>query len=550
MAELLALAAAALFAWNGMTTQFPAEYWDLLNGEYTQLSLSHALHLETRLEKGRNPKNIGLAYHPGVPFYLASWLAMRIGAMDYPAGEDMLAYTVERPEAFWAARQKMAAAVAISGLLLLWLFLRPYGLAPACVGLALYFRFNLSWFIGLTELSNETFALPFMALFFMVLRYLLGRQKLDHGGAFLLGAIAGAGYSIKLPYGIVFFAGLAALVVFHWRAKRAPDSPAPLKHLMAYLLGAAAVIFLIMPVMIGFGNFWTLMGNHIRVITHSGYYGAGHLGPPDTGILQSNLGEIYGVYPDAFFVIGLFLAVGAAYLALRPPADSGDMAMALGLGLSVFTLLFSVIKHYQAHYVMMVAACAALAGGFLLHVIIKHGKANIRGYALDGTALVLLVALGFSGYQGASISREGFAGRITNAKADLKIVKAKPLGAKDLITWVHGAGGKPMIIIETLDWAGLLMDPRFDAIRRGLLENREISTLSGLYLRDKSMDYQIRYIISPKLYFKPRGNLALQGPMCLPYEKDDMITPLSTVVIIEKARPVPAAVYLDLSRCP
>src|SRR3954452_13470039 len=63
-----------------LAATYPGSFW--LGNDYEPLGLADALNLAYRLGDGKMYMATGMAYHPGVPFYLMSWLALALAG--YP----------------------------------------------------------------------------------------------------------------------------------------------------------------------------------------------------------------------------------------------------------------------------------------------------------------------------------------------------------------------------------------------------------------------------------------------------------------------------------
>src|SRR6267143_5770041 len=63
-----------------LAVSYPSSFWSVT--DYETLGLADALNLAYRLADWQMYKAVGISYHPGVPFYLLSWLGLALAG--YP----------------------------------------------------------------------------------------------------------------------------------------------------------------------------------------------------------------------------------------------------------------------------------------------------------------------------------------------------------------------------------------------------------------------------------------------------------------------------------
>jgi hypothetical protein len=98
----LLLAIGLLATWLTICLVWPVQFW-AANNDYVYLSLAHAIHFQTSLHQNVE-SDYGLLSHPGVPFYFASWLALRVAALS-DSGGDIVRSVLSHPDHFfWATR--------------------------------------------------------------------------------------------------------------------------------------------------------------------------------------------------------------------------------------------------------------------------------------------------------------------------------------------------------------------------------------------------------------------------------------------------------------
>ena len=124
------------------------------------LSLAHAIHLEASLRGEAVGADAGLVGHPGVPFYIVSWLALRaanvFGARGAEAS-DVLASA----EGFFLASRIAAGVITAAGIAAFWRLSTSLTGPWRLVALLSFFA-GSAWSLryGVSVLGNETFAFP------------------------------------------------------------------------------------------------------------------------------------------------------------------------------------------------------------------------------------------------------------------------------------------------------------------------------------------------------------------------------------------------------
>jgi hypothetical protein len=168
--------------------------------------------MEMRLRDNSRYFDVGLYLHPGVPFYLVSWLCLRI--VTFLTGHrDAVVYVLEDPEAFFLSTRIAAIFITAAAVAGAWRILNPLPASKRALAIISFFAADpWSLVYGLTFLSTETFALPLATLLFWSVDMVLGASMAKRLPWAFVGFVAALGYLVKLPY-LDIMAGAIALVI-------------------------------------------------------------------------------------------------------------------------------------------------------------------------------------------------------------------------------------------------------------------------------------------------------------------------------------------------
>ena len=95
---------------------YPVSFWAM--SDYEPHSLANALNMACRLADLKMYTPLGMSYHPGVPFYLMSWLALAL--IGHPLGSDGIGLfngLVDHIETFYLMMIFFAGLVGAAGIL-------------------------------------------------------------------------------------------------------------------------------------------------------------------------------------------------------------------------------------------------------------------------------------------------------------------------------------------------------------------------------------------------------------------------------------------------
>jgi hypothetical protein len=388
VAILLALVLTLCILWWAVTTRLKLDFAEADRDvyDYAALSLAHALNIEHWVEEG-GPREVsyGQVTHPGIPFQLVSWLALRGAWLFYPADAgDHVRYTIENPELFWRANQLLALFLAIAGLAGLWWLARRSSLGYTCAALLALFTLSQSARFGFLALGNEIFALPLaLAIFGLAHRAFTSEQEGWWRWAGL-GALGGLALLVKLNYAVWPLAvGLGMLAQLGLRTVGVRQLAA---RAGIFLFSLGATFLAVGALVLGPGGLEEMMAFQYSVIFHAGLYGEGQPGLVDWAAALRTLRAITYT-PSIWVMSGLVLVLTAAAL-FRHRADrpwlNKNLPYAVCLTAAVVLGYGVAIKHFNEHYLIPPMAVLPL-------IILWLGESMGRwvGYALA------VVALGF-----------------------------------------------------------------------------------------------------------------------------------------------------------
>ena len=275
----LLLAIGVLATWLTICFVWPVQFWTA-NNDYVYLSLGHAIHFQTSLHANVE-SDYGLLSHPGVPFYFASWLALRAAALS-DSGSDIVRSALSNPDHFFWATRIIAGLIGSAAIAAAWFLLRgitaPWRLLAI---LAFFAGAPASLRYGLVLLGNETFALPLAVLLFWAVSLCARASPKANWPWLLLGAVAALGYTVKLLYLDLLVAAVAVAAIDScWESRRLNMT---LIIGLVRRTGLVAIAFLavagsVLITTLGRGGLYVLLLFHKSLFTHSGSYGHGDIG--------------------------------------------------------------------------------------------------------------------------------------------------------------------------------------------------------------------------------------------------------------------------------
>lgn len=520
-----------------LTFSLQGSFW--LSQDYGMLSLAHALHLEWRLSHPGTLPAPGLAGHPGILFYFASWLAVAViappsGTMDFGRFTQIMA----NAEAIYFANQAIAIAIVT---LSAYAFVRvARRVAPMWVVLAalgLWLGSSYQAVLTSTALSIETFSLLLNTLFLWVLLRIAAASRISVLDALMAGMIAAFGYLMKLPYLYVAF-GLAAALMASIAIHR-PGIFHSLRGATLICISFALCVVGVGLTVIGEQGFKDLLQFHLNVLLHSGHYGTGASGIAETSHVKAAW-DSFAVYGSMAPWLAVMLAPACIFVAisgrLRGKADASVVIFAVGAGVAALLASLGVLKHFAEHYAAGVAPalCAVVIAAFLLIRQIQPGA--LRRFKL---LLVVLVLLGLSLSFSYAIS-------VKSRGAEQREMLLQDRSALEKL--LHLQQGRTLFTYHVpmqefgegfiLHYTGIpLLQQEYTAWRTARVSS---------YMRPTG---SFKYVVLDKNYFRDAAavrkaaNLEPVGTVQLPPSTSDEIVQLNHILVVTKRGPFAQSPY-------
>ncbi|MDR0868949.1 MAG: hypothetical protein LBP75_10860 [Planctomycetota bacterium] len=552
-ALVFVIVAAALLAWR---VAHPSQYDDALLFDYSAVSAEHAVTFAERMNGTPNNGNLNINSHPGLPYYVAQGVAryLSVGAVGATPVERTVHF-FQNVEMWWRAQAALGILLTAFGAALLAVYCRA---APLLLVLALAaFPLTLAdtLYCGyLQDLTNETFALPVIALFLLVARVALSPQiswRKLLPALLALGFIAGVAYTIKLPYIIVFIGGAVVPLLRGWREKSCRQAAV---YLGIYIAGFIA---LMLAAVAAFGP--AVVGNflkyHYGVLTHTGFAGGGEDGITSAQTLKDNFfGFTVPLWRDRLLWFWGLAAMLAALMFFR---ERGRQSNSWKMAAVIFTLYLGNVaattKHpYGYHYALLQPILLA----FLVYELARPLLLlkNLR-FTAAVTILALTVAAVAATPRVVSAAAKVDALPSVRAECDRFIaqIKALPLQENEGVYFQWGAHNLPYFLTaHSLEFCYLTPARFTDEVMLKLF-NEPAWEFAGTY-RDRRRD--IRYMVignpnysvefSPdekepqkfvwwdmpyqRLMWEPNDRVVLRADLSSEYNCD--------FLVIEKARPI------------
>jgi hypothetical protein len=352
-----------LFHW------YPTSFW--ANTDYEPLGLGDALNMAYRLADFRIYPAVGMADHPGVPFYFMSWLALAFAG--YPVaskGPSFFNAVIEHVEEFHQISIWLGALIGGAGV---YIFARtarnlvPLGV-PA-LGLLLWVTSTPATLLMFTTPSIESFAMLVNGLFFYALVRVAHDGDVRRSVTVLAAGVSAFAYLNKLPYINVSLALSAAGIlnlVF-----RGAGRELIIRRAVLFTLTSLGIILAAGCLVIGWDEFLHLLRFHKGVVFNSGMYGSGD----QFVVSATDLRHAMDAIPrnKAFAMIiapiaGGLLVVGGLLAPRRGIEHIPVAVISIGAGLASLLAAVFVFKHYDIHYTAGVSATlpASAVASYLL----------------------------------------------------------------------------------------------------------------------------------------------------------------------------------------
>ena len=415
---------------------YPISFW--LGTDYETLGLADALNLAYRLADWKMYPANGMAYHPGVPFYLLSWLALALAGHPVASADSgFYAAVLADVENY---HQITIWVNALAGAIGVYIFARtarklvPLGVVVA--GLGLWLFSTPATLLTFVSPSIDSFAILINGLFLVVLiRIAFDRDALPIVAAFAA-SVGALGYLNKLSY---IYVGLALAItgILNLLFRR----PGWIRTGLCCIVFGAAFFLVVRfagSAIIGHESFNDLIGYHKQVILGSGMYGTG----PEVVVSGAEVRRAIAAIPaDRSYAVavaligGVLLGVAGFFTALRGAQHIPVGILGIGAGLASAMSATIVLKHYALHYTAGVSATlpASLVVGYLL--IQDWGyRPRVVACGVASVAIVVMAATNIPPVSGLLRSRMA---ATEHVKADLADIHTHLAGEKRVVEYVY-----------------------------------------------------------------------------------------------------------------
>lgn len=515
-----------------LTFLYPISFW--LGTDYEPLGLANALNMAFRLADHQMYAAFGLTNHPGIPFYLMSWLALALTGFPVASGGlEFFNAVISQVQTYHTFLVCLCALAGAAGV---YLFVRSaQALAPApvvIVGLLMWLLSSPSSVMTFMSPGMESFAILINGLFLAVLMPLAFEEKLDPSVVVFAGFVGAIAYLNKLSYiyvplafgAAIFFKALLSGIGFFRAALL----------FSLFLFSLASVVLTVAYLIIGWNEFLVLLDFHRSVILGSGMYGAG-----DQTVVSSAeiLQAIAEIGPGRAYALPIAIVGGSGIAAvglltaIKRPREAPIAVFTIAAGIAAAISGIVVIKHYAFHYTAGASATlpACVVSVYLL--------ARAWSYKIGPVQLAvpMLAIFLMAPWVWADVNYK-LSGGLNNSRflqADLEDITAHVSGINRVVDFAYRTPfaqyGEGFII----NFANI---PR---LTYEYLTNRTGVTNS---LTEHLITEDVRAYVIDKNYFrtaeavKAAPNVDLLGPQPIRYNAGDKLIELRTVFLLIRDR--------------
>ena len=509
---------------------YPTSFWAM--SDYEPHSLANALNMAYRLADLKMYTPMGMSYHPGVPFYLMSWLALAFTG--HPLASDGAALfntMLDRIETFHLMMIFLAGLVGAAGI---FIFARSaQRLVPADVtitALSLWLFSLPATILTFVSPGIESFALLINALFFVVLSRLAYERELSRQIVVLAGCIGAIAYLNKLSYVYIPVALFAAIVVrlAFGRTDRKRAALLLSLSVLSFLSTVLAVAVLI----IGWSAFRDVLVFHKQVLLGSELYGKGDKTLVSGSAVWNTLIAIptRRAYAIAIALLGgVGLGIGGLVTAFRKTDRLPVAVLSIGAAVAALLSSLAVLKHYNEHYTAAVSATlpVCVVSGYLLAK--AWGWGGKMSYSLVGVVAAALMAYPVAASVDGKLTF--YSEQSRSAQSDMQEIAALTAGSSRATYYTYRSPFAQFGEGFVIDFASI---PR---LTEAYLESRT-KVLNTLTASKSSKEVEVGTYVIDKKYFSTADsvlsapNLDLLGTKPVKYREGDKLIELKTVFVL------------------
>jgi hypothetical protein len=333
---------------------YPSSFW--MGTDNETLGLADALNMAYRLADRQMYEAVGMTYHPAVPFYLMSWLALALTGYPVASGElNFFSTVMEHVEDYHLVVICLGALAGAAGV---YVFARTARrLVPVAViitGLLIWLVSTPATLLMFMSPGMESFAILINGLFLPVMVSLAYEENIDPSILVFAGCVGALAYLNKLAY---IYIPLALGAAIFLKLLLCRVSVLRGFWLLSVFVGTfALVIVATASLVIGWDGFHDLLAYHKSIVLGSELYGAGSRTVVSTGEVWR---AIVAIPRDRAYALPIALVGGAGLViaGLRTGLKRAPVAiLSLGTGVAAMFSALIVLKHYGTHYTAGISA--------------------------------------------------------------------------------------------------------------------------------------------------------------------------------------------------
>lgn len=298
-------------------------------------------------------------YQPGFPYQILSWIAYRLASPTlFLAPDQLFDHLAKDPSRFWAIVQIYPLLLSSAALILIWKSSFKERFSVVLAALSSYFICASALQYGVDDFFNESFSLLLGAIFFLQARSVFDEKTQEKFRPVAVsGLLAGLLYLHKMNYVVWGMALIPALIAaglvgrFHWRT-------------VALQIGVFIVCLLgslnaVGRAFLGTHGFRLMLQGHLGIFWGSGAYGSGQQTIVTANTLKTSWQALLGSEGP---MLALLLAsvTTTAILVVIHRRDRAWLRKYLPEGIllaaAASAMFLALLKHYQPHYTVAVAA--------------------------------------------------------------------------------------------------------------------------------------------------------------------------------------------------
>jgi hypothetical protein len=512
--------------WSYFVIQKPITIWGI-SEDAPIMSLAEAINIDHWLlvSDGHRALSQAQYYQPGIPYQFLSWFVYRLTSPTWNASFLEQFRNVQiNPHNFWMGIQFITVLLTFFALLLIWRKLKNEDLTTLLAALTVYFVSTQAMHYGVFIFFNESFTLLFAVIFFIFGQKILSSElKITFKHIFLCGVFTGLLYLHKMNYVVWGLAFLPALLVRTYL--REEKFKIFLKQAIFFIVIVCLSVVVFGRLLLSAEGLKLMLESHKAIFAHSETYGNGSNTIVSLKTMLNNIIYFKNTDSNALFALVLFTILPIIFIVKEIKNKiwlKQHLTNAVFLMAAMLVMTLALIKHFQPHYTVSVAALFPL---WIIWLSKAGGKKVIP--------LLLPVILFIVFVQGKSKMDSWLNYVATSEKTllDEKKVLMMPLDVSEKRLWMYRVTTPSFQRLFSVNFAGLesLLLPELDKIQGEHIMASPWHFYLGTYLGLKKMDtINWRYMIVPKAYMIDKTILWeyhpwINDPQVIKIELDELV---------------------------